>query len=112
MAGFVVRRNGCAWSSANWVFWGFMDHLIAALADDTAAVQRMEQCKWMQMFSVPIMEEENAAATAGILDVARAVAHRCADGELRCSVDGMVLDEASQGQFREAMRMLVESFLG
>ena len=109
MAGFVVRREGCEWSSANWIFWGFMDHLISSLTDDLEAIHRLEGCKWMQLLSVPMLEEEDAPSTAKILDAARVVATRCLRGELLCSVDGVVLDKVNQNQFKEAMKTLVST---
>ena len=107
MAGFVSRGKNREWSSSNWVFWGFMDHVLEALSGSPDVAHRAEGCKWNQMLSFEIIGEEDSDIAGIILDTCRVVAQKCMNGELLCKVDGRILDDESQTQFREAMQELV-----
>ena len=107
MAGFIARDENREWSSANWVYWGFMDHVLDALKDSPEIAHRAEGSKWMQMLSFDILAEEDALVAEKILEACRAVARKCSNGKLLCKVDDRVLDADSQKQFREAMQELV-----
>jgi hypothetical protein len=107
MAGFISIDESREWSSANWVYWGFMDHVLDALKDSPEIAHRAEGSKWMQMLSFDILSEEDSLVADKILDACRVVAKKCSDGELLCKVDDKVLDTESQKQFQEAMQELV-----
>lgn len=107
MAGFVSRGENRVWSSANWVYWGFMDHVLKSLSGLPEIAHQAEECKWCQMLSFVTIAEEDSDVADTILDACRKVAQKCMHGELLCQVDGRVLDNESQTQFREAMQELV-----
>jgi hypothetical protein len=110
MAGFIIFSESKAWSVANWAYWGLLDHVIENLTEDTSAARRVEVCKSMQSLSLPLLREEDPALAERIRRTIRSIAAKAADGKLACVVDGRVLDEASQHQFVEAARELLELF--
>lgn len=105
MAGTVRISENLSWSTANWVYWGVMDRLIEALADDPAA-REAEQCRWLQSMDLPALRADNLAVAAKVVFTLKAVANRCASGELPCSVDGRPLDDGAQQQFKESAGQL------
>jgi hypothetical protein len=107
MAGIVRITDEKSWSVANWVYWGVMDHVLDALASDPTVAHRVEGCKWMQILSFPLLRSDDAALAERVLTALETVANKCADGTLSCKVDGRILDDDSQQQFREATHELV-----
>ena len=55
MAGFIHINDNATWSVANWVYWGILDHLIEVLIDDSEAMRCVEECKWAQSMSFPML---------------------------------------------------------
>ena len=106
MAGIINISEKQAWSAANWVYWGLMDHVITALAGDLEVARRMEGCKWMQSLSIPLLREDDPESAEKAITTLKQVAERCANGDLICMVDGKTLDSPGQQQFRESMHEL------
>lgn len=109
MAGLIEIDDDHAWSSSNWVFWGILDHVLAANAgSDREFLQRVELCKHMQAVLFPFLRQEDAALAERVWTALKIVVQRCADGDLPCSVDGRLLDDQSQKQFRGAAAELAQ----
>lgn len=108
MAGFIQVTDHQCWSVSNWVYWGLMDHLLAALVGDSQAAKSVEVCKWTQSMSLPLLQSDDKITADKILIALEEVAPKCAAGTLACKVDGRRLDEDSQRQFNEAALDLVD----
>jgi hypothetical protein len=108
MAGFIEVNGEESWSSSNWVYWSVIDHVLDAFSTDAVVANRVERCKWMQMLSFPLLRSEDEVIAEKVLSTLDTVARKCTDGVLTCKVDGRLLDEASQQQFRESARELVD----
>jgi hypothetical protein len=109
MAGIINASETQMWSSANWVYWGLMDHLIRAFdRDESDVARRIEVCKWMQSLSIPLLREDDPELAEKIFTTLKRVAAQCASGVLVCLVDGKKLDDTSQQQFRDSMNDLVK----
>ena len=107
MAGIIRASEKRTWSAANWAYWGLMDHVIDAFSQDPQTVRLVEECKWMQCLSVPLLREDYPESAEDVVVTLKSVAERCASGDLPCKVEGRLLDDSSQWQFREAMHELV-----
>jgi hypothetical protein len=108
MAGIIRVSENLSWSAANWAYWCLMDHLISALPARPDVVQRVEGCKWMQSLNFSLLREDDPETADLTLATLKHVASRCASGALTCMVDGKLLDNTSQKQFRESMTDLVK----
>jgi hypothetical protein len=106
MAGIIKISEKQFWSTANWAYWGLMDHLIDALANDTDAARRVEGCKWMQILSIPLLRKDDPKLADRILAKLKDVSAIGASGALVCKVEGRVLDSASQKMFRDTIKVL------
>ena len=107
MAGVIRVSDKQSWSSANWAYSALMDYLIEAVTGVQEIAHRVEVSKWMQHLSFPMLYEENPEVARIVFTTLQNVAERCAAGDLLCKVEGRVLDDVSQAQFREAMGRLV-----
>jgi len=107
MAGIIRVSEADKWSAANWAYWSLMDYLIDAFARTPAAAHQVEQYKWMQTIDFPLLRDINPEFAMSVFTTLEVVAERCATGNLLCKVEGRVLDEFSQSQYREAMSELV-----
>jgi cephalosporin hydroxylase len=87
-----------------------MERLIDAFAGDLDVARRVETCKWMQSLSIPLLREDDPDSAEMILAKLKEVAQRCAVGDFPCAVEGSLLDDRSQAQFREAMSDLIKIF--
>jgi len=85
-----------------------MDYVLELLTSSPEIAHRAEGCKWMQILSFEIIDEDDPEVSKTIFAACREVAGKCAEGELLCKVEGRVLDADSQKQFQEAMQELVE----
>lgn len=108
MAGIINASDTQIWSGANWVYWGLMDHMIRAFDMDADVARRVESCKWMQSLSIPLLREDDPELAEKVLTTLRHVSSQCANGALLCLVDGKVLDDASQQQFKDTMSDLAK----
>ncbi len=108
MAGFIKISDSQAWSSSNWVYWGLMDHLIDVFSNDPATANLVEQCKWAQSMSFPILREDSPDMVGRIREDLETVAERIVLGELQCAVDGRELEQSSQLQFRGEIKRLTD----
>jgi hypothetical protein len=109
MAAFIEFSDSQMWSTSNWVYWGLMDHLIDALASDTATAIQVETCKWAQSMSFPLLYEESIGLADQVRDKLEITATHIVNGELQCKVDGQEVDQSSQLQFRDEIKHLVET---
>lgn len=110
MAGFVtfdMHSLEKAWSTANWVFTGFIDHVLS-LAGDVDVVHELTICKHHQNVDLKDMEDENPEIFHRVIDAFQKTCTRVIAGELSASVDGAVLDEESQTQYREEVSKLAK----
>lgn len=113
MAGFITFSTGPPekeWSSSNWVFVGFLDHAIGVLYEDEEAVHELTSCKFNQSVDLGDIAEESPEMHKRILLAFRASCTQIASGDFPVSVDGKVLDEESQLQYRDAVNRLSELF--
>lgn len=105
MAGFItydISRPDCTWSSANWVYTSFLDHVTELFSDD-AAVQRLTSSKYNQSMSLSRLMDEDSELYDRIVKSFKSVCERIGNKECLASANGNVLDEESQVQFREAI---------
>jgi hypothetical protein len=107
MAGFILVSDVYKWSSANWVYWGVIDYLIEALKDNPDVAGYIEMCKAMQIIDFVSFREEHPDWAEKAFIMLKNVSQKCANGSLPCRVEGRVLGDHSQSQFREAMEELV-----
>ena len=109
MAGLVLFHDDQAWSSRNWIYRGLLGHALAeyASADDRLA-REIRLCMDIQSVLFPLLQERDAILAEQVRAALKKTARRCADGELLCSVEGRLLDDAGQLQFKEETARLVE----
>jgi hypothetical protein len=107
MAGFIDISEKQTWSAANWVYWGLMDYMIDAVVNEPELAHRVETCKWMQGLDMPSLREDDPVLAEKVFLTLKQVSEQCAGGTLQCKVEGRILDDASQQQFRESMNELV-----
>jgi hypothetical protein len=107
MAGFITLSQDLSWSSANWVYWGFLDHVLNNLCEFPEAARMVEQCKWMQNMTFRFLEEDDPVSAGRVRNVLRKTAHEVTQGKHACQVDGRTLDDESQRQFVEAISRLL-----
>lgn len=85
-----------------------MDHLIDAFANNPTTANIVEQCKWSQSMSFPILCEDSPDVVAQIRDRLETTIEQVLSGGLKCSVNGQELDHPSQLQFREEIKRLAD----
>jgi hypothetical protein len=112
MAGFIQISKDRSWSSANWVYAGLLNHVIANLRDNPAAAQQVEQCKWMQSLNLSWFEQDDPLLAAVVLKALKSTSTQVEQGKVKCELDGRILDDASQRQFIESVSELVEMLKG
>jgi hypothetical protein len=109
MAGFIIFSDSQVWSSANWVYWGLMDHVLDTFVNHTPAAKRVvEECKWTQCLTFALVREESTKLAEELREKLAVVAPRIVSGELRCKVDGRELEESDQVRFRDELKRLVD----
>jgi len=111
MAGFItydITKPDCTWSSANWVYASFLDHVMELFSDEADVVRRLTSSKFNQSMSLSRLKEEDSALYSRILNAFKQVCEQIANRDSLASVNGNVLDEESQNQFREAIASLAE----
>lgn len=109
MAGFItydISKPDCTWSSANWVYTSFLDHVIELFSDDADVVHRLTSSKYNQSMSLSRLMEEDSELYGRILDAFKCVCEQVANKNCLASVNGKVLEEESQNQFRESIEGL------
>lgn len=108
MAGFIEVSENHEWSSSNWVFYSIMDGVLDEISRSGNEELRtdVEQSKWMQTFSlsdVQVDEWKNL-----LIESLRRVCELIASGRYAAKVDGTVLDESSQDEFKSEARRLFQ----
>ncbi len=107
MAGFITLSHDLSWSSANWVYMGFLDHVISNLTEFPEAAGMVTQCKWMQSMLLAMLDDDDPLSARRIRDSLRKTAHEVTKWQRPCQVDGRTLDDQSQKQFVEAIAELL-----
>ena len=109
MAGFITFDISCSdktWSSANWVFAGYLDHVIEMVVDEADVVSELVVCRHHQIVDLKEIEQSKPAIFDQITDALQKACGLIAEGNLRVSVDGDELDSESQRQYRQAIEEL------
>ena|SRR2546430_12809973 len=108
MAVIVIRPRAKPvqiWQVARWAFSLILGEAMASSEGDPEVRMIFEQARALDGLHFHLLEPNQARAARRILS---AVARRAAAGELPVVIDGRTLDEASQSQFREASKDLVQ----
>lgn len=111
MAGFItfdVSNPDRMWSSANWVYANFLDHAIELASDDDDVIHRLMSSKYNQSLSLSRLRDDAPLIYNRIIEVFRRVCREIANQQRFASVNGKMLDDKSQVQFRDAIRQLNE----
>ncbi len=109
MAGFItfdISKLDRTWSSANWVYTSFLDHVINHVADENEAVERLTASKYNQSLSLSRLMEDDPKLCARIIESLKYICSQVANRNCLASVNGNELDEESQDQYREAIKRL------
>jgi len=83
-----------------------MDRALALVLHLPDVSRYIEECKWMQGFDVPLTWAEEPDIAHEVIAALTTAAEECSLGLVESKVDGRVLDEVSQKQFRESARQL------
>jgi hypothetical protein len=108
MAVIVMRseaKPGEIWRVARWAFSLILGAAIASSEDEPEIRVIFEQARALDGLHFHLLEPHQARAARRILS---AVARRAAAGEVPMVIEGRTLDQASQTQFREASKELVQ----
>lgn len=108
MAGFIEVTEGHEWSSANWVYYLIMDGVledISPLGNEDLNTD-VEQSKWMQTFSISDVSIHEWRAV--LIDSLKRVCEMVKAGKIVAKVEGKMLDEPSQAQFKSAVQELAD----
>jgi hypothetical protein len=111
MAGFITLDHECpdmTWSSANWVYAGFLNHVIHSIPDDEEVVRELTSCKYHQIVDLAEILGTRPGVYNRIVEAFSRTCNRIRRGDLVASVSGRELDEESQIQFRQAACELEE----
>jgi hypothetical protein len=107
--GVIVTRSEAKpdeiWRVARWAFSLILGAAAASSEDDPEIRVIFEQARALDGLHFYLLEPLQARAARRVL---LAVARRAAAGELPVVIEGRTLDEASQAQFREASKELVQ----
>lgn len=115
MAGFITLEADVPekeWSSANWVFVGFLDHVMDVMSEDPKAVQELTVCKFNQSVDLDDLAQHNPDMYKRILAAFELSCSQIAGGSFPVSVNGNELDDQSQDQYRKAIHRLSELLPG
>ena len=107
MAGFVVvevEGREESWSTANWYFRAFMDHVIRLLEDEPQTQFLAMSAEAHQI--VNLRRVSSSEARKLLLDTMLQVCNLVEAGQLRASTDGRPMDDESQKPFRRTIRGL------
>ena len=111
MAGIITIADGQDWYVSNWVYWNLMDQVLEMVAGEPAVAHFVEVSKWNHGLDIPEMLKEETEIAGPVLCALNNAAQRCSEGSVTAKVDGRVLDDESQRQFRETTGELVAMLL-
>jgi hypothetical protein len=103
MAVISFDSRGEDWLVARWAYKGFLAHARRAVAGDRELEGTIDQAAAFDGLHFEHIDDE---AAQRLLPVLVEVAGHVVAGRLLVSVEGRVLDERSQGQFREGVGRL------
>jgi hypothetical protein len=106
MAGTITVAQDQEWQVSNWAYRSLMDYVLEIVAEDPVVANFVEVCKWNHGLDIPEMQVEEAAIAVPIVRALKTATQGCSDGSLVAKVDGRILDELSQSQFRDATHEL------
>lgn len=88
------------WSVARWAYRGYLEHVRERVQGDSELEFCIDQAIALDGLHFPLLDEQIIGRLAPIL---RRVADEVVTGQLEACVEGSVLDERSQIQFRQAV---------
>lgn len=112
MAGIITVSEGREWQVSNWAYRSFMDCVLEMTNCEPSIARLIEICKWNHGLDIPVMQRDEPEMVGHVLRALKSAAQSCSEGKFTATVDGRVLDEESQRQFREATYELTTMLLG
>jgi hypothetical protein len=106
MAGTITVAEGQEWLVSNWAYRSLMDCVLEMVAGEPPIAQFIEIAKWNHGLDIPAMQQDEPELVGPVLHALKNAAQNCSEGTVMAKVDGRVLDEESQRQFREATNQL------
>lgn len=110
MAGFItfdMNAPGETWATANWIFYGFIDHALS-LVDDARTVEELTICRHHQNVDLEDLRSEDPELFQIALEAFRQACLRVASGDFQVSIEGRILDDNSQMQYQEEVSRLAK----
>jgi len=99
----VISNDKDGWGVAGWAFRGYLDHVLAEVRDDPALAYVLEQAMALDGLHLSL---KNPVDVQRLRPVLVRVADEVISGVRRVRVEGRMLDDRSQDQFREAVTEL------
>jgi hypothetical protein len=91
------------WVVARWAFQGYLEHVLAAVRQDPDLAHAVEEAIALDGLHLSLTDPASAERLGPILLL---IADDVVDGRRDACVEGRILDDASQEQFRQAVREL------
>jgi hypothetical protein len=105
--GVISNGPEHVWLVARWAFRGYLDHVLAEVRDDPALADAVEAAI---DFDGLLLDTTDLAIVERLRPVLVHVADEVVSGVRRVHVEGRILDDKSQEQFREAVAELRTMF--
>ncbi len=106
MAGTITVAEDREWQVSNWAYRSLMDRVLELVAGEPQIAHFIEITKWNHGLDIPAMQIDEPEIAGPVLRALKSAAQSCSEGTATAKVDGRVLDEESQRQFREATHEL------
>jgi hypothetical protein len=103
MGAINVGNGRGPWVVAGWAFRGYLQHVLAEVRDDPELGYLVEQAMALDGLHLPLKDTESVHRLAPVL---LRVADEVVSGARPVHIEGRLLDERSQEQFREAVAEL------
>jgi len=102
MSGIITITTEQDWMASNWIYWNLMDQIRNLVSDEADVLHFVEQCKWMHGLDIPEMKNSGMVFYDSVIIALQSAVQMCALGTVVAKVDGRILDDESQRQFRQA----------
>jgi hypothetical protein len=112
MAGTITVAEDQEWRVSNWAYRCLMDQVLDMLTSEQRVANFVEVAKWNHGLDIPEMLREEPELARPVLGALKTAAQTCSEGQVPAKVDGRVLDEKSQQQFRQATLELATMLSG
>jgi hypothetical protein len=112
MAGTITVAEDQEWQVSNWAYRSLMDCALELVAGKPPIAHFLEISKWNHGLDIPVMQQDEPEMAGAVLRALKSAAQSCSEGTVTAKVDGRVLDEESQRQFREATNQLATMLAG